>query len=177
MRLLALDCSTHVGWAFFDAAGATPLLGTWHAPRLPDPDLFGAIFEAFERQLARLIHEHAPKVIAFEAPILPVTKTFQKVRAIRLSYGFAASAERVAYAFGLRCVECHPMSVKLKLAGRGNAKKPDMIAAAIRRGFEPATEHEADACGVALLAFDHIDPPQLELDDFAAKSQRTRPGR
>jgi Holliday junction resolvasome RuvABC endonuclease subunit len=163
MRLLALDLATHVGWAFFSERGATPKLGTWYAPKLPDRDRFGPIYSAFEGWLVRMIHTHAPSVIAFEAPILPRSKTFQKARAIRLSYGFAGSTERIAFEWQLRCIECAAASVKLRLAGHGHAKKPAMVAAAIRHGCDVATEDEADAFGVGLLAYDHVEPPQLEL--------------
>ena len=63
----------------------------------------------------------------------------------------------------LRCVECHPSTVKVALAGNGKAKKHAMIAAAVRRDFIVATEHEADACGVALVAFEHCEPSQLAM--------------
>jgi crossover junction endodeoxyribonuclease RuvC len=163
MRLLALDLATHVGWAFFAERGATPVVGTWYAPKLPDRDRFGPIFAAFDSWLVNRLTALAPDAVAFEAPILPRTKTFQKTRAIRLSFGFAEITERISYVRGLRCIECAPASVKLQLAGRGDADKPAMKAAAIRRGFDIETHDEADAIGVALLAFDHVEPPQLEL--------------
>ena len=168
MRLLALDCSTHVGVAFYSDRRATPALDTWHAPRLADRDQLGPLFAAFEDWLCDLLHTLKPDVLAFEAPILPRNRVFQKARAIRLSYGWAEIAERIAYQRKVRCIECHPSTVKLRLAGHGTARKHHMIAAATRLGIDVATEHEADAIGVALTAFDHIDPPQQELPEIAS---------
>jgi Holliday junction resolvasome RuvABC endonuclease subunit len=160
-RLLALDLSTHVGWAFFAHGGAVPQLGTWHAPAA-EPHNYAARYYAFERWLTGRLRELQPDVVAFEAPILP--RNPGKAHAVRLSYGFAASAERLAFVAGIRCIEAYPSTVKVRLAGDGRAKKHQMINAASRLGFIPASEHEADAIGVGLVAFDHIDPPQLEFD-------------
>jgi Holliday junction resolvasome RuvABC endonuclease subunit len=161
VRLLALDLSTHVGWAFFAHRAAKPLLGTWHAPERANRDDFGPMFVAFERWLGHMLIEHRPHVLAFEAPILP--RDLRRAHAIRMSYGFACMTERTATVARLRCVECHPSTVKVALAGNGRAKKPAMIAAAVRRDFAVATEHEADACGVALVAFEHCEPSQLAM--------------
>ena len=165
MRLLALDLSTHVGWAFFAHRKAKPLLDTWHAPERhrTTRDDFGPMALAFELWLIKMLALHRPDVVAFEAPILPRNKTFEKQRAIRMSYGFAFVTEKVCFGYGKRCVECHPSTVKVALAGSGKAKKPAMIAAAVRRDFIVATDHEADACGVALVAFEHCEPAQLAM--------------
>jgi Holliday junction resolvasome RuvABC endonuclease subunit len=165
VRLLALDLSTHVGWAFFAHRKAAPVLDTWHAPERSKlrRDDFGPMFVAFEKWLAHMLSEHRPHVVAFEAPILPRTRVFQKQRAIRMSYGFACLTEKVARLERIRCVECHPSTVKVALAGYGKASKRQMTSAAVRRDFTVATEHEADACGVALVAFEHCEPAQLAM--------------
>jgi Holliday junction resolvasome RuvABC endonuclease subunit len=172
VRLLALDLSTHVGWAFFAHRKAKPLLDTWHAPdRAKDArDDFGPMFIEYEKWLAHMLAYHRPHVLAFEAPILPRTRVFQKQRAIRMSYGFACLTEKVARLEHIRCVECHPSTVKVALAGHGKASKRQMTSAAVRRDFIVATEHEADACGVALVAFEYCEPAQLSLVDKLATS-------
>ena len=129
---------------------------------------------AFESWLIKMLLDHRPDVVAFEAPILPRNKTFEKQRAIRMSYGWAMLTEKVAFGYGKRCVEAHPSTVKVALASNGKATKKQMIAAAVRRDFIVATEHEADACGVALVAFEHCEPAQLDV--FDANLQRTRLG-
>lgn len=183
MRLLALDLSTHVGWVFYPDRTSPPHFSTWHAPRPLERDNYGLIFVAYETWLLSQLALLRPELLAFEAPILPRNKTFQKTRAIRLSYGFAEITERAALIRNLRCIECHPSTVKVRLAGHGHARKHHMMAAATRLGLDIATEHEADAVGVALAAFDHIDPPQGDLphldakvpDASVANLQRTRP--
>jgi Holliday junction resolvasome RuvABC endonuclease subunit len=160
VRLLALDLSTNVGWAFFAQRGASPVMSTWRAP-FARAENYGLRFYEFELWLELLLDRYQPDVVAFEAPILP--RNPGKAHAARLSYGFAASTERIAYQRKLRCIECHNATVKVRLAGSGKAKKKQMMAAAIRQGYDIETEHEADAIGVGLVAFDHIDPPQLEM--------------
>lgn len=156
MRLFVLDCSTHVGWAFFKACGAMPTFDTWHAPRGVDRDDFGAPWVAFEVWLACKLDELAPDVLGFEAPLLPRNKTFQKTRAIRMSWGFATVVETTARKRGLRCIECHPSTVKKRLAGHGKADKDAMIVAAIRAGWLVADDNQADALGVGLVTYDHV---------------------
>ena len=175
MRLLALDLSTHVGWAFFAERNAAPLLDTWHAPERHKSarDDFGPMALAFESWLIKMLLDHRPDVVAFEAPILPRTRVFQKQRAIRMSYGWAFITEKVCFGYGKRCIEAHPSTVKVALARSGKASKKQMVAAAVRRDFIVATEHEADACGVALVAFEHCEPAQLDV--FDANLQRTLP--
>jgi len=67
VRLLALDLSTHVGWAFFAHRRATPLLGTWDAPPRAKSarDHYGPMFVDFEKWLARMLSDHRPNVLAF----------------------------------------------------------------------------------------------------------------
>jgi crossover junction endodeoxyribonuclease RuvC len=165
VRLLALDLSTHVGWAFFADRSTLTAHDTWHAPERHKSarDDFGPMFLAFESWLIKMLLDHRPDVVAFEAPILPRTRIFQKQRAIRMSYGFASHTEKVCFGYGKRCIEAHPSTVKVALAGNGKASKKQMIAAAVRRDFIVATEHEADACGVALVGFEHCEPAQLVL--------------
>jgi len=160
VRLLALDLSTNVGWAFFAQRGASPVMATWRAP-FARAENYGLRFYEFELWLELLLDRYKPGVLAFEAPILP--RNPGKAHAVRLSYGFAALTERIAYKRQLRCIECHFSTVKVRLSGSGKATKRQMKAAAIRQGYDIETEHEADAIGVGLVAFDHIDPPQHEL--------------
>jgi Holliday junction resolvasome RuvABC endonuclease subunit len=177
VRLLALDLSTHVGWAFFADRSTLTAHDTWHAPgrHKSARDDFGPMALAFESWLIKMLLDHRPDVVAFEAPILPRNKTFEKQRAIRMSYGWAMLTEKVAFGYGKRCVEAHPSTVKVALARNGKATKKDMIAAAVRRDFIVATEHEADACGVALVAFEHCEPAQLDVFDAKRPRHKTEP--
>lgn len=162
-RVLALDLSGHVGWAFYASRDARPIFDTWHAPERRHRDVYGPLFAAFEDWLCDQIHKFKPLLIGFEAPILPRVRVFQKQRAIRISYGLAEITERIAYQRRIRCVEVHPSTVKVRLAGRGNAKKHHMVLAANKLGLEVTSDHEADAIGVALATMDHVDPPQHEM--------------
>jgi len=61
-------------------------------------------------------------------------------------------AQTLAWLHGLRCVKVRPAQAKLALAGKGNATKDDMIAAAAKVFGQNMTKDEADACGIALAA-------------------------
>lgn len=164
LRLLALDLSTNVGWCFYEDRNSQPIFDTFMLAERSGRDIYGPTFGQFEGWLRAVIKRLQPELVAFEAPILPRNRVFQKQRAIRLSYGFASSVERICSEINMRCIECHPATVKVRLAGHGTARKHHMVAAAARLGLDVRTDHEADAIGVALVAFDYIDQPQHELD-------------
>ncbi len=148
--LLALDTSLNVGWAYFARPTVPPLCGTWHAP-YARPGIYGSRFSAFRCWLDDMLGQRVPAVVAFESPFSQFPG-----HTMRLLFGFVAIAEELTHAHGIACLEFAPASVKLRLAGHGHADGEAMIVAATRRGFSVADDHQADACGIALCAFDHL---------------------
>ena len=158
MRCLALDCSSVVGFALFERPGdKAPSLGSW-----PLPGTFGSVngrrFVAFEDFLADFITVTRPDLVAFEAPILPFARdlTNSSGDVVRLLVGLATIVELVAERAKCRCVEVAVPTVKVKLAGRRFAAKTEMIVGAHRLGFVVEDDHQADAIGVALCAYEHV---------------------
>ena len=65
--------------------------------------------------------------------------------ATRMLWGMAGVLEAVATHHGLPTLDIPPATIKLWAAGKGNATKEDMIAAAFILGYGGENEHEADA--------------------------------
>jgi len=162
--ILALDLATNIGecWGEPDAR---PSLGHHRLPSTGED--VGAFLCAFEDWLRGRLETVSPSVIVFEAPVLPrakfnrITKKVEGGVALlttRKLQGLAGVLEMVATREGLECVEVQPAEVKQALTGKGNAKKPEMIAAARALGFDPFVmrsngedaSDEADALGVWL---------------------------
>jgi crossover junction endodeoxyribonuclease RuvC len=157
VRLLALDTSTHVGWALFAHPHRVVDFDTWEMPDGNTADDMGTRWLAFDFWLSGMIRNHRPLTIAFEAPISP-NMPFAKsnTRTMRLLHGITVIAETVAARHGVRCIEVPNSTAKLRLVGDHRAKKPAMIAAAMRLGHQVADDNQADAIGVALATYEHL---------------------
>lgn len=157
MRVLALDASTYVGWAFFFSEGDRPICGTWRAPAVTVED-YGARFSRFHDWLCGMLTVHAPDVLAFESPVLPRGgMSFATTEhTLRTLIGLVSVAELVANLRGIRCCEVNVSTAKKRLTDNGRAEKPDMIVAATRLGYPVGDSHQADACAVALVAYDSL---------------------
>lgn len=159
MRLLALDTSTHVGWALFAHPHRVVTFDTWELPPpvSANPFAMGSRWHAFESWLDMMLIDHRPLVVAFEAPISP-NMPFAKsnTTTMRLLHGLTVIVETVAARAGLRCIEVPNATAKSRLTGNQHAKKPAMIAAALELGHTVADDNQADAIGVGLVAYDHM---------------------
>jgi len=69
----------------------------------------------------------------------------------------ACAIEDYAREVGVSVVWVHPSKAKAALAGRGDAEKEQMIRMAAARFGEVLSEHEADACGIALAGAQIVD--------------------
>lgn len=94
-----------------------------------------------------------PDAVAFESPI---TQWGGKTNAdvTRLLVGFVSHLEEMTDAKKIRCLEFTGTSIKKRLTGYGLADKDRMVIEATRLGFAVADHNQADACAVALCAFD-----------------------
>lgn len=144
LPILALDLATCTGFAH-GAADECPTLGHFRLPKTGED--VGAFLEAAEARLTGMLATIAPNIVCFESPVLPATTALATTRKL---HGLAGMLELVCRRASVECVEVQPTTVKKVLTGRGNAKKPDMVAAARAMGFDPKVEDEADALGVWL---------------------------
>lgn len=151
-KLLSLDLSSNVGFAVFES-GRPPRFGTlgWgglgHAKVCANfldwlPDYY-----SLERWDA----------MAWEAPFLAPHDKVDKIKIliglVGIAFGFAGSRHHpMPYA------EVQPKELKKRMTGRQDADKADVIDACWSLGWKVGTDHEADACGVGLVAYRRIWP-------------------
>jgi Holliday junction resolvasome RuvABC endonuclease subunit len=158
--VLALDCSTNVGWALFDGPHAAPRFGTWRAPSAHLHDNLGRAFVALEAWLVDMVRVHQPDVIAFEAPIMPFVQRREDHHSspdvVRLLVGLVSIVELVATRSRLRCIEVPVPTAKKRMTGSGWATKRDMVNAVVKLGHLVEDDHQADAIAVALSTYDHL---------------------
>lgn len=143
MRILAIDLSSHTGFAIGDTDGE-PRCGTLELPKTGED--VGTFLLAFDCWIRDIVALEKPTVICFEAPILMAGKT--SLATARKLMGLASHTEFVAADLHITCREANIMTVKAFFAGTGRASKDDMIAAARRYGWTPRNDNEADALAV-----------------------------
>lgn len=160
MRVLALDCSSYVGWSFWPSADAVPKCGTWRMPKSWSNEAYGKRFVALHHWLADMLTRFEPEVLCWESPILPragmrdlkVTED-----TLRTLVGLVSICELVAELREIRTFEVHVATAKKRLTGDARADKDAMLMAATRMGFPAADHHQADSCAVALAVFDVLE--------------------
>jgi Holliday junction resolvasome RuvABC endonuclease subunit len=157
MKVVAFDLGTTVGYA---SKGDTIQSGVAKFSQ----DRFaggGARYLAFKKWLVNYLLENKPEEVVFEK--------------VHRHAGTAA-----AHVYGGLCAilmaECERVeipyqgydvgAIKKFWTGKGNAKKPAMIAEAKRRGFDPADDNEADALAMVHLWMDENETEILSVEDM-----------
>lgn len=151
MKLLALDLSSNVGHAIFESP-RPPSFGTL----LLKGDLVVKLGR-FADWLSDMYSVHAFDGCAWERPILTSKDTVDKLELlyglVGICYGFVGSERH-----RMPNLEVGVREVKKRLTGRSDADKADVIKACWSLGWKVGTDHEADACGVGLVAYRRIWP-------------------
>ena len=150
-RLLSLDLSSNVGHAVLER-GRPPLFGTL---RLTGKDKAAQMsaFLAFLEDAQQLHHFDS---MAWERPIITPRDTVDKLEQL---YGLVGIAYAWAGRMDVPYRECPVQAAKIALTGRANAKKEEMVAAAMKdMGWKVADDHQADAGAVGIWAFEQIWP-------------------
>lgn len=151
-KLLALDLSGNVGHAVVER-GRVPMFGTLRL-RGDRARQLGQFLEWLENMQG----VHRFDGIAWERPLIAPG---DQVDTLELLYGLVGIAYAVAGKYELPWRECDVKQVKITLTGRANAKKPEMVAAAMTDwNWKVADDHQADAGAVGVWAFDQIWPKQ-----------------
>lgn len=152
-KLLGLDMSSAVGWCLLEH-GRAPRFDTWQAPP-EEVGFYGRQGAALFEWLTDLVAVLQPDAMAAEAPLIPNKFSGMDTTAhtvIRLT-GYVYTAEIIAHRAAIRFLRVHHEDAKMALLGRAkNVKKIHMIGECHGRQWRVATEHEADAIGVALHA-------------------------
>ena len=149
MNLLALDLATQVGWALFDSSGRVIESGTFS---LGKACTLNERMRRLWTWLGRMTASYHGCRIAMEGPAL---------RSSNLRHGasLAAVAMLAAQVNGLSLVEVAPSELKKHATTKGNAGKPEMIAAAKARFpfVEVEDDNHADALLVGAWALDQVE--------------------
>jgi Holliday junction resolvasome RuvABC endonuclease subunit len=159
MRLLALDCSTYVGWAVFERPAGPARFSTWRAPSSLLNSDYGRSFVALEAWLGGMISTFDPAVVAFEQPITPFAGFIENrssLDIVRLLIGMASVVELVAARAKRRVIEVPVQVAKKRVAGHGRATKREVTNAVVKLGHLVEDDHQADAIAVGITAYDHI---------------------
>lgn len=141
--ILALDLSSNTGWAL-GAPGVRPKFGTFKLPSTGNE--IGRFAHAFDMWLSDMLTMHAPERVVFETSVMPAGHTTPMT--IRKLTGLGWHAEFVCHRREVICNEVNVATIKKFWAGNGRAKKPEMIAAAKRYGFDVKDDNQADALGL-----------------------------
>jgi len=154
--LIGLDMAGVVGWVAGDGSDI-PAFG--HVQLAPaDGETRAQAFSEFRRFLRRLLRRYQPTHVMAEKPILP--KAFikdgriiypTKLETTMMLQGLSAISVLECYDAGIPYEFVDVGSVKKELAGRGDAKKVDMVRVARRAGVPVEVHDEADAFGCWLV--------------------------
>lgn len=160
MLLLALDLSTSTGFALMER-GKPPLLGTFLLPKVPPGDN-ARRYAALWRWLHDMRATHDFEALAWERPVVPIRagKT-DALDELELLISLAGICRLFAGVHHLPHTHIAWQDVKIALTGSKFAKKPEMIAAAMKIGWKPADDHQADAGGVGVAAMAILNPRQV----------------
>jgi crossover junction endodeoxyribonuclease RuvC len=154
MKVLALDCGTHTGWAVGED-GRRVLSGVqvFDVKRGESAGMRFLRFNAWLRELAQLAGPF--DVVAFELA------HHRGGAATELTVGMTTRAQEAAAEWKCENVGVHTGTLKKRTTGSGAAKKPEMIEAARARWrVDPQDDNEADALCLLSLIF----------EDYAARA-------
>ena len=138
MKILALDMSSsHIGLCYdgWDFQTLT----------LRSPDIAQRCLQA-ATQVRALITDADIDMVAVESPVARFASAVIPQARVSGAVLAVLAVAQVAW------VEIAPAAAKLALTGKGNAKKPAMIAAATLATKRNLDEHQADAYGLWLAA-------------------------
>lgn len=141
--ILTLDLATNTGWACGAPGDADPRFGHVTLPSTGED--IGRFAMAYDQWLCEKLDADQPRMVVFEAPILPQRTTPVTVR--KLS-GLVWHTEFVCVRRRIMCREGRASSVKKLFTGYGFAKKADTMSIARRYGWRVRTDDEADACAL-----------------------------
>lgn len=143
MAILTIDLGSHTGWCL--RSGANTVSGVWHLKgnRFEGG---GMRFVRFEQQLDTLAKDTDVKLVAFEE--------VHRHRGTDAAHIYGGLLAVLCAWCEKRKIPYHGVGVgtiKKHVTGKGNADKPQMIAAVRKHGFEPEDDNEADAIALMLL--------------------------
>jgi Holliday junction resolvasome RuvABC endonuclease subunit len=140
--ILALDLGTITGWALL--AEGKIVSGSFDTRQLGGADL-GVRFLRFRRELLNSFR--GVREVFYEE-----VHRHEGTHAAHIYGGFQAILLEWCAGNSIPCTGLQVAHVKKYATGRGNAKKAQVFAAMVERGFEPVDDNSADALAILGLA-------------------------
>jgi len=149
-HILALDTATQTGWALqADHLVDKVMHDTLDLKKYANMKKYhtGRRHLEFQEFLTGILERDKIDLVIKEQGFFATSQA----KAAKLLYGFHAVTEMVCCRFEVEVVDLHSATLKKYTTGDGRASKEDMIDAMIKIGYDPKTDHEADA--LALLTY------------------------
>ncbi|VVE59509.1 hypothetical protein PIN31009_05562 [Pandoraea iniqua] len=148
--ILALDLGTKLGWATVDRNGVVRSGSILCSTSIGSSTVAGQRWNKFRAHLNQM----CTTVGDIDAVYFEDVKNHGpgQIIAAHVYGGFLAHLEHWCTGRNIEMTGVGVGQVKKAWTGAGNAKKPDMIAAAQARGFRPKDDNEADALAILSLA-------------------------
>lgn len=158
LGILALDMATSTGWALMDREGnVTSGVQRFDLGR---GESVGMRFLRFRRWLNELLRAPGSEIPPqrFAVDVIAYERAHHRGgAATALCVGLSTVVLEEAARLSIETTTIATMTLKKHATGRGNAGKPDMIAAASKRwGRQIETDDEADALCVLAWALDEV---------------------
>lgn len=145
-NVLALDLATKTGWAVRLRDGSIEHGVFNTAP--PKGSHSGQRFINFRTHLQALIEKYDAHVVVYED-----VRNHVGVTAAHIHGGLKAITFMVCAYQNIELRYHGVGQIKKHWTGKGNAKKDEMIAEAVKRGYKPQDDNVADALAILGLAF------------------------
>ena len=161
LTVLALDLATTTGFAVLAAgvvsSGSVSFARQKGRKHVPD-EHEGVAYIRFQKWLREALALYKPTVVVFEEPM----GNFKNAAARNIIVGFRGIMMSTVAYYNLTAWGYPQGRVKMFWTGKGNAKKPEMVAETKRRfpDLELTTDDEADALAVLHLHL-HENLPSL----------------
>ncbi|WP_333664721.1 hypothetical protein [Desulfobacter postgatei] len=149
MNIIALDLATKTGWAVFFDHKITSGVQTFDLKRGESPGMRFLRFRAWLKE----IDQQSPGKIDL---VVYEQAHHRGGAATQLSVGLMTDVLAWAADIGAETMPVHTATLKKYATGSGNAGKDQMIGEAIRRGYKPIDDNEADACLLLEYALDEL---------------------
>lgn len=162
-RILSLDLATQTGWAMLANGVLTSGTEGFHryaGCKSKPADHAGQSYLSFQRWLRDKITTDKPSQIVFEEPM----GHLKSAQARNVLVGFRGVLMVNAAYYGVLVTGYTQTAVKKFATGRGNAKKPEMLAWARDAFGDVEDENQSDALAVLHLHLAQDDTPSINND-------------
>lgn len=143
LNILALDISTNTGWAAWKGGTMTSGVQEFRNGRGDSPGMRFLRIRKWVEEMVRLVR---PDLIAYERP-----NNLRSTPANECIFGLTAAMHEEASTQKVETLTVGTAELKKHATGKGNAKKPAMVAAANKRWKKSLTDEQHDEADALLV--------------------------